>query len=219
MIADYFLVRRARLRVEDLYRRDGAYEYRNGVNPRAVAALVLGIAVALLGLALPPLRWLYDYAWFAGFGVSATVYVMLMQRAAASGARNPAWEGKDDRRSYTLSPVSFYINGVWERPAGRSSGDRNQPRHRRRAGRGSLRRGGGRRPRRPRRPRAFLTWRDVPVVDRVQPLYRYKDAARKARGRSRRHADQRKRQDRRRRQLPRCAAPFRWWRWLAACPA
>jgi cytosine/uracil/thiamine/allantoin permease len=30
---------------------------------------------------------LYDYAWFAGFGVSGAVYVMLMQRASA-----PAWE-------------------------------------------------------------------------------------------------------------------------------
>ena len=87
MIADYFLVRRSRLQVEDLYRRGGAYEYHNGVNPRAVAALVSGIAVALLGLALPPVRWLYDYAWFAGFGVSGAVYVMLMQRASA-----PAWE-------------------------------------------------------------------------------------------------------------------------------
>jgi NCS1 family nucleobase:cation symporter-1 len=87
MIADYFLVRRARLQVDDLYRRDGAYEYSNGINPRAVAALLLGIAVALLGLAVPPLRWLYDYAWFVGFGVSGAVYVMLMQGAVA-----PAWE-------------------------------------------------------------------------------------------------------------------------------
>jgi NCS1 family nucleobase:cation symporter-1 len=90
MIADYFLVRRSRLRVDDLYRRGGVYEYRNGVNPRAVAALAAGIAAALLGLALPPLRWLYDYAWFAGFGVSGSIYAMLMQRAATTGT--PAWE-------------------------------------------------------------------------------------------------------------------------------
>src|SRR6202044_336216 len=64
MIADYFLVRRARLNIDDLYRRGGEYEYRDGVNPRAVVALVLGIVVALLGLVVPPLKWLYDYAWF-----------------------------------------------------------------------------------------------------------------------------------------------------------
>ena len=46
-------------------------------------------------LALPPLRWLYDYAWFAGFGVSAAVYAILMQGAAAAdGADAPAWEGE-----------------------------------------------------------------------------------------------------------------------------
>jgi NCS1 family nucleobase:cation symporter-1 len=89
MIADYFLVRRSRLNVGDLYRRGGEYEYRNGVNPRAVAALGTGIAVALLGLVVPALRWLYDYAWFVGFGVSGAVYVMLMQRAEV-----PVWESE-----------------------------------------------------------------------------------------------------------------------------
>jgi NCS1 family nucleobase:cation symporter-1 len=73
--------------IADLYRRGGEYEYDNGVNPRAVIALVAGIATALLGLVVPPLRLLYDYAWFVGFGVSGGVYVMLMQRAQA-----PAWE-------------------------------------------------------------------------------------------------------------------------------
>jgi NCS1 family nucleobase:cation symporter-1 len=80
MIADYFVVRRANLTLDDLYRRQGIYEYENGVHLRAVAALTVGIVVALLGLVIPPLRWLYDYAWFVGFGVSGAVYVALMQR-------------------------------------------------------------------------------------------------------------------------------------------
>src|SRR5205085_3447706 len=75
MIADYFLVRRSRLKVSDLYRRGGIYEYHRGFNFRAVAALAAGVAVALVGLAVPPLRLLYDYAWFVGFGVSAAVYM------------------------------------------------------------------------------------------------------------------------------------------------
>ena len=85
-------MRRSRLRVADLYRRGGAYEYNNGVNPRAVVALVVGIAVALLGLAIPPLRWLYDYAWFAGFGISGAVYATLMQYV--EHAESPAWEAE-----------------------------------------------------------------------------------------------------------------------------
>src|SRR5262249_13318610 len=80
MIADYFLVRRANLNVPDLYRRNGEYEYSGGFNPRAIAALVAGVAVALIGLVIPPLRFLYDYAWFIGFGVSAVVYVLIMKR-------------------------------------------------------------------------------------------------------------------------------------------
>ena len=74
------------LNVDDLYRRNGAYEYSSGVNYRAIGALVFGIAVALLGLVVPALRWLYDYAWFVGFLVAGTAYVALMQRAPARAA-------------------------------------------------------------------------------------------------------------------------------------
>src|SRR5580700_4140680 len=97
MIADYFLIRRAQLKVDDLYRRNGIYQYDNGVNLRAVVALVAGIVVALLGLVVPPLRLLYDYAWFVGFGVSGAVYVVLMQRdrLLTRAARSvPEWEGE-----------------------------------------------------------------------------------------------------------------------------
>jgi NCS1 family nucleobase:cation symporter-1 len=80
MIADYFIVRRARLFLTDLYRRGGIYEYQDGINWRAVAALAAGIAVALLGLIVPPLRFLYDYAWFVGFAFAAGIYAQLMQR-------------------------------------------------------------------------------------------------------------------------------------------
>ncbi len=80
MIADYFIVRGRHLNVDDLYRRGGAYEYSSGVNPRAIVSLVLGVAVALLGLAIPWLRFLYDYAWFVGFAISAIAYVTLMGR-------------------------------------------------------------------------------------------------------------------------------------------
>jgi NCS1 family nucleobase:cation symporter-1 len=34
--------------------------------------------VALIGLVVPRVHFLYDYAWFVGFGLSAFVYVGLM---------------------------------------------------------------------------------------------------------------------------------------------
>ena len=43
-------------------------------------ALAAGIAVALLGLVIPALRWLYDYAWFVGFVVAGAIYLALMHR-------------------------------------------------------------------------------------------------------------------------------------------
>ena len=80
MICDYYVLRHRLLKVEELYRRGGVYEYRNGFNQRAILALVAGIAVALIGLAVPALRWLYDYAWFVGFLVSGGLYYLWMHR-------------------------------------------------------------------------------------------------------------------------------------------
>jgi NCS1 family nucleobase:cation symporter-1 len=79
MISDYFVLRKRALDVDALYRSKGEYTYSHGVNWRAIAALGAGILVALLGLIVPPLRWLYDYAWFVGFLVSGVVYLGLMR--------------------------------------------------------------------------------------------------------------------------------------------
>jgi NCS1 family nucleobase:cation symporter-1 len=42
--------------------------------------LVAGVTVALIGLMVPALRWLYDYAWFVGFLISGGLYFLLMHR-------------------------------------------------------------------------------------------------------------------------------------------
>src|SRR5213596_1152644 len=62
MIADYWLVRRKRLEVADLYRLEGEYSYSGGWNWRAILATVLGCGLAWIGLAVPALHGLYDYA-------------------------------------------------------------------------------------------------------------------------------------------------------------
>ncbi|MBV8438674.1 MAG: NCS1 family nucleobase:cation symporter-1 [Silvibacterium sp.] len=80
MISDYFLIRGTKLDLESLYRRGGVYEYRNGINPRAMIALAAGVFCALTGRFIPAVHWLFDYAWFTGFLVSGTVYVALMRR-------------------------------------------------------------------------------------------------------------------------------------------
>jgi nucleobase:cation symporter-1, NCS1 family len=80
MIVDYFMVRRRELVVEDLYLRHRSYEYSRGFNYRALIALGCGIVVALLGLVIPALRWLYDYAWFVGFLTAGTIHFVLMSK-------------------------------------------------------------------------------------------------------------------------------------------
>ena len=84
MVADYFLLRHKQLAVPDLYRSNGLYEYRGGFNPIAIAALVVGVFFALIGLVVPPLRFLYDYAWFVGFFLSGGFYWLLMRRSSSA---------------------------------------------------------------------------------------------------------------------------------------
>jgi nucleobase:cation symporter-1, NCS1 family len=86
LICDYFVVRHKILSTGDLYQRNGQYEYSRGFNWPAIAALALGAAVAFIGLFIPTLRVLYNYAWFVGFAVSFCVYFALMTREVAGVA-------------------------------------------------------------------------------------------------------------------------------------
>ncbi|HEV8381284.1 MAG TPA: NCS1 family nucleobase:cation symporter-1 [Gemmatimonadales bacterium] len=90
MIADYFVVRRGVVVVNDLYKRQGVYEYSRGFNWLAIIALVVGVAPSLPGF-IAALRGtpatgvfggIYNWAWFAGFGISAVIYVVGMHVGA-----------------------------------------------------------------------------------------------------------------------------------------
>ncbi len=90
LIADYFVIRSTRLDLRALYQREGIYWYQNGFNPKAMIALVLGIAPCVPGflgtvttLAVPSF-WveMYHYAWFVSFSISFTVYIALMKKVA-----------------------------------------------------------------------------------------------------------------------------------------
>lgn len=93
LIADYWLVRRKNLALGDLYRTRGDYKYLGGWNVRAVAATLLGCALAWsgpishkLGMSIWLFDKLYSYAWFVGFGVAGIVYWILMRIAAPKPA-------------------------------------------------------------------------------------------------------------------------------------
>lgn len=77
LIADYWIVRRKTLRLEDLYLTNGVYRYSSGWHVPGVLATLGGCAAAWGGLVVPVMRPLYDYAWFVGFGVAFAVYLAL----------------------------------------------------------------------------------------------------------------------------------------------
>jgi NCS1 family nucleobase:cation symporter-1 len=79
LVADYWLVRRRELQLEDLYLADGIYR---GWNGRAIVATALGCALAWGGLVIPVLKPLYDYAWFVGFFVAGAVHLALARPRA-----------------------------------------------------------------------------------------------------------------------------------------
>jgi nucleobase:cation symporter-1, NCS1 family len=81
MICDYFIIRHRVLQLDDLYLRNGNYEYSRGFNSLSLIALVAGAGTALAGLAVPSMRVLYDYSWFVGFGISFATYYALMKIA------------------------------------------------------------------------------------------------------------------------------------------
>jgi len=82
MICDYFVMRKKIILVEDLYQHRGFYEFSGGINWRAMAALAAGAGVAFIGLVVPVLRVLYDYAWFVGFAASFVVYWAVMRASS-----------------------------------------------------------------------------------------------------------------------------------------
>ena len=95
MIADYFLIRKRELSVDDLYRRGGQYEYSRGFNWIAIAALALGIAPNLPGFlnaigaikAGPTSIAIYEWAWFVGFLIAAVFHYAGMKLLTAPRAQ------------------------------------------------------------------------------------------------------------------------------------
>ena len=87
MIADYFVVRRGELVLNDLYKRHGIYEFSRGFNWIAILALVTGVLPNLPGFVAAlrgtPATGLfgtfYNWAWFVGFILSAVIYTAGMR--------------------------------------------------------------------------------------------------------------------------------------------
>jgi nucleobase:cation symporter-1, NCS1 family len=91
MAADYFLIRRGAVNINDLYRSDarGEYFYRNGVNMRALAVFVPTAAVTVVIALVPALAPIAAFAWPIGFVAGGLVYFMVMSGAARRTITDP----------------------------------------------------------------------------------------------------------------------------------
>jgi nucleobase:cation symporter-1, NCS1 family len=96
MIVDYWILRRTRLDVEELYKLEGEYTYSRGFNWKAIGSVLIGVipvvpgflnaATTKGGVVADPnfLDQLYRYGVFVAFGISAATYVGLSLAARSS---------------------------------------------------------------------------------------------------------------------------------------
>jgi nucleobase:cation symporter-1, NCS1 family len=103
LIADYWIVKRQQLDLRDLFSVQGRYTYSNGINWKAISALVLAVLPVIPGFiraATTPggqiadpnfFDKLYTYAWFVTFALSFAFYLILMRGTAIEHAKAPAW--------------------------------------------------------------------------------------------------------------------------------
>ncbi|RKE95146.1 NCS1 family nucleobase:cation symporter-1 [Ichthyenterobacterium magnum] len=81
LIADYYLVRKKKLELAELYKEEGIYSYnKTGFNKAAMIALFVGVFAALIGFWVPALSFLYSLSWFTGFFISFVLYYLLMKK-------------------------------------------------------------------------------------------------------------------------------------------
>ena len=83
-IADYWIVRKRRLDLAELYKPGGLYSYDRGINYRAVIAVVVGWVIALAGLWAMPLGFLWSGGWFFSLAGGLLAYALLMHSSARS---------------------------------------------------------------------------------------------------------------------------------------
>ncbi len=91
LLVDYYLIRKTELNVNDLYQRNGEYEYTGGWNMHALIAFALGVLPCLPGYLVvsgvlakgsvsPFLVDLFSFGWFFSLLVSGVYYYLTAKK-------------------------------------------------------------------------------------------------------------------------------------------
>ncbi|MFJ3485275.1 NCS1 family nucleobase:cation symporter-1 [Pseudomonas sp. NPDC090202] len=80
--ADYWLLRKGRVNVPQLYTEDpaGAYHYSRGVNLRAVAAFIPAALISIITALVPAFASVSPFSWLMGAAIGAALYLLLADR-------------------------------------------------------------------------------------------------------------------------------------------
>ncbi len=88
LIADYYLIKRQQLNIEEIFTSDadGRYHYTKGWNRQALTPFVLAAMFSLLTIWLPALEFLLGFGWLIGAFLAGLMY-WLMVRNQPNGRR------------------------------------------------------------------------------------------------------------------------------------
>jgi NCS1 family nucleobase:cation symporter-1 len=80
--ADYWLLRKGRVNVPQLYTEDpaGAYHYSRGVNLRAVWAFIPAAIIFTITALVPAFDSVSPFSWLMGAAIGAALYLLLADR-------------------------------------------------------------------------------------------------------------------------------------------
>ena len=95
LLADFYLIKGGKVAVDDLFSVSprGQYWYKNGFNPKAIAALLPSVGLCLLISFTPALHEVANFSWFIGAFLGAGCYRWLARGERATAAvkfSNPA---------------------------------------------------------------------------------------------------------------------------------
>lgn len=77
MLAHYFIVSKKKIDINELYSKNGKYNYKNGYNVNAIVATIIGAVLSLIGQFVPFFKALYDISWFVGIVSAIVIYILL----------------------------------------------------------------------------------------------------------------------------------------------
>lgn len=82
LIADFYLVRKQQVVVDDLYTLSpkGRYWYSKGYNLKAVWTMIPSALIPILCVLIPAWRGAANYAWFIGMGLGFVIYALLNRK-------------------------------------------------------------------------------------------------------------------------------------------